>query len=164
MSRWGWDTASTHQCYLFAVFLPPHSTSAQVSLKKCPPLPPCVREDIRHWRDQQTEEAKINRRNRFGSDRCNRLKPCSWYWLHRKGPIDLEKYKPDQGTIRKWTDPTIPTTPPEKVLDIFLLLLRSFFFFNFKASITPLIFSFITYYFAKKRHFLKAKFIYIYLL
>ena len=27
--------------------------------KKCPPLPPlCVRAEIRHWRDQQTEEAK----------------------------------------------------------------------------------------------------------
>ena len=40
---------------------------------------------------------------------------------HRKGPIDFEKYKPDQGTIWKWTDPTLPTTKPEKVLDIFLL-------------------------------------------
>ena len=49
----GWDTASTHQCYLFAVFLPPHSTTEH--LKKCPPLPPCVRAEIRHWRDQQTE-------------------------------------------------------------------------------------------------------------
>ena len=25
----GQDTASTHQCYLFAVFLPPHSTTEQ---------------------------------------------------------------------------------------------------------------------------------------
>ena len=54
----GRDTESTHPCYLFAVFLPPHSTTEQVSLKKCPPLPPCVRVEIRHWRDQQTEEAK----------------------------------------------------------------------------------------------------------
>ena len=38
--------------------LPPHSTTEQVSLKKCPPLPPCVRVENRHWRDQQTEEAK----------------------------------------------------------------------------------------------------------
>ena len=33
----GRDTANTphrHQCYLFAVFLPPHSTTEQVSLKK----------------------------------------------------------------------------------------------------------------------------------
>ena len=76
----GWDTASSpHRCqwYLFAVSLPPHSTIEQVSLKKWPPLPPCVRAEIRHWRDQQTEEAKINRGNRFGSDRCDRLKPCS---------------------------------------------------------------------------------------
>ena len=54
---------------------------------------------------------------------------------HRKGPIDLEKYKPDQGTIWKWTDPTLPTTTPEKVLDIFLLLsflnLKNLFYFIF---------------------------------
>ena len=57
----GQDTASTPhtcQCYLFAVFLPPHCTIEQVSLKNCPPPPPCVRVEIRHWRDQQTEEAK----------------------------------------------------------------------------------------------------------
>ena len=30
----GWDTASTHQCYLFAASLPPHSTTEKVSLKK----------------------------------------------------------------------------------------------------------------------------------
>ena len=52
----GWDTASTHQCYLLAVSLPPHSTTEQVSLKKVSTTaPPCVREKIRHWRDQQTE-------------------------------------------------------------------------------------------------------------
>ena len=54
----GWDTASTCQCYLFAVSLPPHSATEQVSLKKCPPLPPYVRVENRHWRDQQKEEAK----------------------------------------------------------------------------------------------------------
>ena len=54
----GRDTVNTHQCYLFAASLPPHSTTEQVSLKKCPPLPPCVRAEIRHWRDEQTEEAK----------------------------------------------------------------------------------------------------------
>ena len=57
----GWDTVSTRQCYLFAVFLPPHSTTEQVSLKKWQPSPPCVRAEIRHWGDQQTEEVKINR-------------------------------------------------------------------------------------------------------
>ena len=36
----GRDTASTRQCYLFAVSLPPHNTTEQVSLKKCPPPPP----------------------------------------------------------------------------------------------------------------------------
>ena len=41
-------TASTRQCYLFAVSLPPHSMIKQVSLKKCPPPPPCVRTEIRH--------------------------------------------------------------------------------------------------------------------
>ena len=54
----GRDTANTRQCYLFAASSPPHSMTKQVSLKKCPPLPPCVRAEIRHWRDQQTEEAK----------------------------------------------------------------------------------------------------------
>ena len=54
----GWDTARTRQCYLFAASLPPHSMTEQVSLKKGPPPPPCVRVEIRHWRDQQTEEAK----------------------------------------------------------------------------------------------------------
>ena len=42
------DTASTCQCYLLAVSLPPDSTTEQGSLKKCPPLPPCVRAEIRH--------------------------------------------------------------------------------------------------------------------
>ena len=63
----------------------------------------------------------------------NRLKPCGYYHLHRKGPIDLEKYKSDQGTSQKSIEPTILTTKPEKVLDIFLLFVRSFFlsfFFN----------------------------------
>ena len=43
---------------MFAASLPPHSTTEQVSLKECPPLPPCVRAEIRHQGDQQTEEAK----------------------------------------------------------------------------------------------------------
>ena len=74
----GPDTASaphTRQWYLFAVFLPPHSMTEHVSLNKWPPLPPCVRAETRHWRDVQTEEAKINRGNLFGSDTCNRLNP-----------------------------------------------------------------------------------------
>ena len=50
-TQYGQDTASTphrHQCYLFAGFLPLHSTTEQVILKKCPPPPPCVRVEIRH--------------------------------------------------------------------------------------------------------------------
>ena len=43
------------QCCLFTAFLHPHSTTEQVSLKKCPPLPPWVRVEISHRRDQQTE-------------------------------------------------------------------------------------------------------------
>ena len=47
----GRDTASTphaHQRYLFAVVLPPYSTTEQVSLNKRPPSPLCVRAEIRH--------------------------------------------------------------------------------------------------------------------
>ena len=54
----GWDTVSICQCSLFTASLPPHSATEKVSLKMCPPQPPCVRAEIRHWRDQQTEEAK----------------------------------------------------------------------------------------------------------
>ena len=54
----GQDTVRTRQCYLFAASLPPHSTTEQVSLKKCPALPPWGRAEIRLWSDQQTEEAK----------------------------------------------------------------------------------------------------------
>ena len=44
----GQDTVSTCQWYLFVVFLPPCSMTEQVSLKKRPPPPPCVRAEIRH--------------------------------------------------------------------------------------------------------------------
>jgi len=46
----GQDTESTRQWYLSAVFFPPHSLTEQVSLKKFPPLPLCVRAEIKHWR------------------------------------------------------------------------------------------------------------------
>ena len=55
------STPDTRQWYLFAVSLSPHSTSEQASLNKWPPSPPCVRAEIRHWRDLQIEEAKINK-------------------------------------------------------------------------------------------------------
>ena len=93
--------------------------------------------------ENRGSQNKQRRGNRFGSDRCNRLKPCSSHWLHWKGPIDLEKkYKLEQGTIWNWTDHTLPSTAPEKFLDIFYYYN---FFFIFKFFITPLIFIFITY-------------------
>ena len=119
-----WDTESTPltcQWYLFAVFLPPHSMTKQVNLSKWSPSPPCVRAEIRHWRDLQTEEAKIKKRELLWKWQEQQIKT----WLlaltkHWKGPIDLEKkYKLEQGTIWKWTDPTHLSTAPEKFLDIF---------------------------------------------
>ena len=59
----GQNTASTpHTCqwYLFAVPLPPHSTTEQANLKKRPPPPTCVRAEIRHWRDLQNR-SQINK-------------------------------------------------------------------------------------------------------
>ena len=117
-------TVSTpHTCplHLFAVSLPPNSTTEQVNLNKRPLSPPCVRAKIRYWRDLQTEEAKISKEDgTTRSDRCNRLKSCSWYWLHWRGPIDLEnKYKLKQGALWNWTDPTLLTTALEKFLDIY---------------------------------------------
>ena len=77
----GWITVNTCQWYLFAVFLPPKSTTEQARLKKTKRsdhhLTPCVRAEISNWRDQQTEQAKIYRGNHFGIDSCNRLKPGS---------------------------------------------------------------------------------------
>ena len=43
------------------MFLPPHRPTEQVSLNKWPLSPPCARAEISHWRDLQTEEAKINK-------------------------------------------------------------------------------------------------------
>ena len=54
-----WLRHCEHTPVLFVCSVPlPHSAMEQVSLKMCPPPPPCVRAEIRHWRDQQTEEAK----------------------------------------------------------------------------------------------------------
>ena len=92
----GWGAVSTRQSYLFAASLPPYSTTEQVSLKKKKKgvhhCPLCIRAEIRHWRDQQTEEAITEGTTLKATG--NRLKPCGYYRLHRKGPIDLEKYKP----------------------------------------------------------------------
>ena len=32
----------------------------------------------------------------------------------QSGPIDIEKYKSDQGTSQKWTEHTTPTKKPRK--------------------------------------------------
>ena len=57
------STASTpHTCWRYLSAGPPlHITTEQVSLKKGPPLPPRVRVEIRHFRDLETEDAKINK-------------------------------------------------------------------------------------------------------
>ena len=71
--------------------------------------------------------------------------------------MDLEKkYKLEQGTVWNWTDPTRPSTAPEKFLDIFLLL-SFLIFLIFKFFITPLIFIFITYYYLAKKETLFLK-------
>jgi len=55
--------STPHICqqYLFVVFLHLHNTIEQVSLNKWPPSLPCVRAEIRHGRDLQTQEAEINK-------------------------------------------------------------------------------------------------------
>ena len=78
--------------------LPAHSEAEQVSLNKIKKnsvlhRPLCVRAGTRRRRDQQTEEA-ITEGNALEAT-GHRLKPCGYYGLHRKGPIDLEKYKSD---------------------------------------------------------------------
>ena len=79
---------------------------------------------------------------------------CIW-----GAPTDLENmYKLEQGTIWHWTDPTLPTRAPEKLLDIFLLLSL----FNFLKLLVPYYsFTFICisyYYHSKKTLFFKNKF------
>ena len=74
--------------------LPPHSATEQVSLKRKKKKsvlhhPLCIRAETRHRRVQQTEEAITEGTALEATG--NRLKPCGYYPLHRKGPIDLEK-------------------------------------------------------------------------
>ena len=126
-----WLRHCEHTPVLFVCSVPPspqRDWTSEPKKKKKSFLhrPLCVRAETRHWRDQQTEEV-LTEGNALEAT-GNRLKPRGYYVLHRKGPIDLEKYKSDQGTSQKWTEPTILTTNPKKVLDIFLLFLRSFFF------------------------------------
>ena len=51
--------------------------------------------------EETSKQKKLKQRNCLGSDGCNRLKPRGYYGLHRTRPIDLEKYKSDQGTSQK---------------------------------------------------------------
>ena len=124
------STPHTQQWYLLAVSLPPHNTTEQVSLNKWPPFPPCVRVEITHWRDLQTEEAKIKKRELL----------CKWQvqWIktlllmltkHWKGNIDPEKNKLEQGTIWNWTDPTLPSTNSSREIPkyIFTVIIFNFF-------------------------------------
>ena len=54
-----WLRHCKHTPVLFLCSVPPSPQHDwKVSLKKCPPPLPCVGVEIRHWRDQQTEEAK----------------------------------------------------------------------------------------------------------
>ena len=74
-----WLNYYEHTPVIFVCSVPPSphhdwTSEPKTSDHHCPA---CVRVEIRHWRDQQTEEAKINRGNFFGRDRFNRLKPCS---------------------------------------------------------------------------------------
>ena len=126
------STSHTCQQYFFAVSLPPHSTTEQVSLNKWPPLPYCVRVEIRHWRDLQTEEAKIKKEGETtlevtGAIRLKLqflLRLCIWW-----ASVDLEKkHQLEQWTIQQWTHTTLATTAPEKFLDIFLILSLLIFF------------------------------------
>ena len=66
----GWDTACTHQCYLFAASLPPHRATEQVSLKKkkwvstTAPLVSGWKSDT----EETSKQKKLNRGNCLGSD------------------------------------------------------------------------------------------------
>ena len=53
-------THTSNVC-LLEITLSFHRTIEQVSLSKWPPSPPCIRVEIRQWRDLQTEDAKINK-------------------------------------------------------------------------------------------------------
>ena len=53
---------SPHTPVIFVCSVPPPAQHNWTrSLNKWPPSPPCVRIEIRHWRDLHTEEAKINK-------------------------------------------------------------------------------------------------------
>ena len=70
----------TCQWYLFAVW--GTQQTEQVSLNKWPPSPPCVRQKLDT--EETCKQRKTNKQRRgncSGSERCNRLKPCSEHRL-----------------------------------------------------------------------------------
>jgi len=87
--QWGPSTASTpYTCkwYLFAVFLTHHNTPLQLSLNKWSPSPTCIRAQIRHWRDLQTEEGKIKRRKQLWKWQVQQIKtPQLILTVHLRG-------------------------------------------------------------------------------
>jgi len=100
--EWGadpvWLRHCEHTLVLLVCSIPPYLPSARLNKWAPPPKKKsvlhhtlCVRAETRHWRGQQTEEA-ITEGTAFEAT-GNRLKPCGYYQLHRKGPIELEKYK-----------------------------------------------------------------------
>ena len=111
----------TRQWHLFAVSLPTDNITEQVNPNKRPPSPPCVRAEIRHWRGLQTEEAKIKKREQLWKWQVQQIKTLSLTLrVHWRGPPDQL-----QAGTRKYLKlnyTTLPTTAPEKFLDIFLLL------------------------------------------
>ena len=73
------STPHTCQWYFFAVFLPPHNTTEQVSLNKWPPSSPLCqgRNYTLKKLAKGGSQNKQRRGNCSGSDRHNILKPCS---------------------------------------------------------------------------------------
>ena len=49
-----------------------------------------------------------------------------------KGSLDLDNYKPVQGTICKWTNPMLWATALEKVLDIYVFIYFLFIFISWR--------------------------------
>ena len=100
-----WLRHCEHTPVLFVCSIPPYLPSARLNnlslikkKKKCPPPSPLCQGGNQTLKRQQTEAITEGTALEATG---NRLKPCGYYQLHRKGPIDLEKYKSDQGTSQK---------------------------------------------------------------
>ena len=121
------STPHTCQQYLFAVLLPPHNTTEQMNLNKWPPSPPCVRAEIRHWRDLQTEEAKIKKGELLWKWQMHQSKTLNLILetVHFRGtyrPWEQVQARTSDYLTLNWSHNSCPTTAPEKFSDIFLLL------------------------------------------